>query len=75
MSDEVYTLRMQRHMAKYVKERNAAHKHIFVFRGGRRSGKSYFIAQYLLSIVRREFGMPFEQLSRPSCMGSRPGIA
>ena len=48
MTDEVYTLRMQRHMAKYVKERNAAHKHIFVFRGGRRSGKSYFIAQYLI---------------------------
>ena len=47
MSEEVYKLKMQKHMAKYVKERNAAHKHIFVFRGGRRSGKSFFIAQFL----------------------------
>ena len=38
---------MQRHMAKYVRDRLRAHKHMFVFRGGRRSGKSFFIAQFL----------------------------
>ena len=47
MSDEVYTMRMQRKMAVYMRDRMAAHKHVFVFRGGRRSGKSTFIAQFL----------------------------
>ena len=47
MSDEVYTLKMQRKMADYMKKRMREKKHIFVFRGGRRSGKSFFIAQFL----------------------------
>ena len=38
---------MQRKMAEYMRDRLAAHKHIFVHRGGRRSGKSVFIAQFL----------------------------
>lgn len=54
MSDEVYILRMQRKMANYVKARMAAHKHMFVFRGGRRSGKSYFIAQFLTIAMHNE---------------------
>lgn len=54
MSDEVYILRMQKKMADYVKARMAAHKHMFVFRGGRRSGKSYFIAQFLTIAMHNE---------------------
>lgn len=38
---------MQKKMAVYMRDRLAAHKHMFVFRGGRRSGKSFFIAQFL----------------------------
>lgn len=34
-------------MAAYTKKRMREKKHIFVFRGGRRSGKSFFIAQFL----------------------------
>ena len=44
---EVYKLKMQRRMLDYTKARMAAHKHLFVFRGGRRSGKTTFIAQLL----------------------------
>lgn len=55
MSDEVYKMKMQLHMAKYMRERLQAGKHIFVFRGGRRSGKSYFIAQFL-TIRMHNFG-------------------
>ncbi len=47
MSDGVYILKMQKHMAAYMHDRRKAGKHMFVFRGGRRSGKSFFIAQYL----------------------------
>ena len=38
---------MQRKMADYMRKRMREKKHIFVFRGGRRSGKSFFIAQFL----------------------------
>ena len=34
-------------MADYMRKRMREKKHIFVFRGGRRSGKSFFIAQFL----------------------------
>lgn len=47
MSEEVYKLKMQKHMAVYMRDRLREKKHYFVFRGGRRSGKSFFIAQFL----------------------------
>lgn len=48
---EIYTIKMQRKMAMYLKDRRAAHKHLFVFRGGRRSGKTTFIAQMLTILM------------------------
>lgn len=54
MSEGVYKMKMQRKMAQYMKDRLAAHKHMFVFRGGRRSGKSFFIAQFLTIAMHNE---------------------
>lgn len=47
MSEGIYTMRMNEKMFDYWEKRTAAHKHLFVYRGGRRSGKTTFISQLL----------------------------
>lgn len=47
MSEGVYTLQMNGKLFDYWDDREAAHKHLFVYRGGRRSGKTMFIMQLL----------------------------
>lgn len=51
MSDDVYTLKVNAKMARYIRERREAKKHLFVFRGGRRSGKTTFICQFLTTLM------------------------
>lgn len=55
MSDEVYKLKVNAKMAAYIKRRREQKKTLFVFRGGRRSGKTTFISQFL-TIRMHNFG-------------------
>ena len=47
MSDNIFTLQMNGDLFDYWDKRDTEGKHLFVYRGGRRSGKTTFIAQLL----------------------------